>query len=200
MFRRFSHAIICTVIFVLMGAVTYAGYGYMKKSERSITPIPDQAVLVFIRNYSFGSSNAASVFDVSEKETKFIGILYNNETKIVYDVAPGEHAFMVVGESADFLKATVLAGKIYYSLVQARIGMWKDRFSFRPLRQSDLASHQFADWDQHSILVDNTPESEEWAKRNSSDIDGKRSRYWAAWNALSPELQESMTLNPEDGR
>ncbi len=63
MFRRFSHAIIFTVIFVLMGAVTYAGYGYMKKSERLITSIPDQAVLVFIRNYSFGSSNA-SVFDV----------------------------------------------------------------------------------------------------------------------------------------
>jgi hypothetical protein len=200
MFQKVSRAVMFIMVFILMGAITYAGYGYMIKSERPITPKQDQTLLVFMRCYSFGSPSAASVFDVSENETKFIGILYNNGTKIMYNVAPGEHTFMVVGESADFLKATVLAGKIYYSLVKPRTGWWKDRFSFRPLRQSDLASPDFSDWDTHTVLVDNTPESEEWAKRNSPDIEGKRARYLPAWNALSLELRESMTLNPEDGR
>ncbi len=200
MFRKISYAAIFIMAFILMGAVTYAGYGYMAKSDRSIISAPDRAVLVFMRRYSFGSSNASSVFDVSENETKLVGILYNNETKIMYDVAPGEHTFMVVGESADFLKATVLAGKIYYLLVQPRVGFWKDRYSFRPLRQSDLASPDFSDWDQHTVLVENTPQSEEWARKNSLDIERKRARYWPIWNALSLELRESMTLKPEDGR
>lgn len=200
MFRKISYAAIFIMTFILMGAVTYAGYGYMAKSDRSIMSAPDRAVLVFMRRYSFGPSNASSVFDVSENETKLVGILYNNETKIMYDVAPGEHTFMVIGESADFLKATVLAGKIYYLLVQPRVGFWKDRYSFRPLRQSDLASPDFSDWDQHTVLVENTPQSEEWARKNSPDIERKRARYWPTWNALSLELRESMTLKPEDGR
>jgi hypothetical protein len=200
MFRKVSRAVMFIMVFILMGAITYAGYGYMMKSERVITPKPDQALLIFMRCYSFRSPSAASIFDVSESETKFIGILYNNGTKITYDVAPGEHTFMVVGESADFLKATVLPGKIYYSLVKPRMGMWKDRFSFRPLRQSDLVNAEFSDWDTHTVLVDNTPESEDWAKKNSPDIEGKRARYLPAWNALSLELRESMTLKPEDGR
>ncbi len=200
MFRKISYAAIFMMTFILMGAVTYAGYGYMAKSDRSIMSAPDRAVLVFMRRYSFGSSNASSVFDVSENETKLVGILYNNETKIMYDVAPGEHTFMVVGESADFLKATVLAGKVYYLLVEPRVGFWKDRYSFRPLRQSDLASPDFYDWDQHSVLVENTLRSEEWARKNSPDIERKRARYWPTWNALSLELRESMTLKPEDGR
>ncbi len=200
MFRKISYAAIFIMAFILMGAVTYAGYGYMAKSDRSIMSVPDRAVLVFMRRYSFGFSNASSVFDVSENETKLVGILYNNETKIMYDVAPGEHTFMVVGESADFLKATVLAGKIYYSLVEPRVGFWKERYSFRPLRQSDLASPDFSDWDQHAVLVENTPRSEEWARKNSPDIERKRARYWPTWNALSLELRESMTFKPEDGR
>jgi hypothetical protein len=199
MFRKVLHAVIFIVVFILMGAITYAGYGYMAKSERQITPEPDQGLVVFMRYFSLDSYNAASVFDVSENETKFLGILYNG-TKIMYNVAPGEHTFMVVCESADFLKATVLAGKTYYSLVKARTGVWKSRFSFRPLRQSDLESPKFLDWDTHTVLVDNTSKSEEWAMRNSPDIEAKRTRYLPAWNALSLKLRESMTLNPEDGR
>ncbi len=33
-----------------------------------------------------------------------------------------------------------------------------------------------------------------------TDIERKRARYLPKWNALSLKVQESMTLNPEDGR
>jgi hypothetical protein len=199
MFRKISHAMIFIMIFILMGAITYASYGYMMKSEHQILAPPDQSLIVFMRASSLGRAISASVFDVSDNNTKFIGIMYYG-TKVAYNVTPGEHTFMVVSESADFLKATVLAGKTYYVLVTPRMGVWKARFSFQPLRQANLDSKGFQKWDSHTQLVENTPESENWAMKNSPDIEAKRARYWPAWNALSPEVQESMTLNPEDGR
>jgi hypothetical protein len=98
------------------------------------------------------------------------------------------------------LKATVSAGKTYYVLVTPRMGVWKARFSFQPLRQANLDNKDFQKWDTHTDFVENTPQSQEWAKKNSPDIEGKRARYWPVWQALSPEVQASMTLNPEDGR
>jgi hypothetical protein len=183
---------------MLLGLTAYAS-SLMVKVERSITPKPDQALIVFMRSSSLGSAISASIFDVSGDETKFIGIIRNG-TKISYDIAPGEYTFMVISESADFMKATVSAGKTYYALVTPRMGAWKARFSFKPLRQADLVSTNFLKWDSKTYVVDNTPASEAWATKNAADITTKRVRYWPAWLALSPQLQDSMTLNLEDGR
>jgi hypothetical protein len=187
------------IVFLIFGLTAYARSATMARVDQPLIPKPDQALIVFMRASNMGAAISSSLFDVSTDETKFIGV-FKSGVKVAYDVAPGEHTFMVIGESADFMKATVSAGKTYYALVTPRMGWNKARFSLRPLRQSDLTSADFSKWDSATHLVDNTPETEEWAQKNASDIEAKRARWYSAWSALPPEKLESMTLYPEDGR
>jgi hypothetical protein len=198
MIRKLFRVIVIMMLVMLLGVTTYASSGMMAKSDRTLVPKPDQALIVFLRSTFVGNAISASIFDVSGEETKFIGII-KNRTKIVYDLTPGEHTFMVVSEAADFMKATVVAGKTYYALITPRTGAWKARFSFKPLRQSDLATQDFVKWDSRTELVDNTPESEAWAAKHAADINNKRAKYWTVWSGKSSERQEVQTLNPEDG-
>lgn len=63
--------------------------------------------------------------------------------KFVYEVDPGEYVFMVNTEAADFLKAKVIAGKIYYISMYSRFGVWEARYSFFPQRQADFLGKEF---------------------------------------------------------
>jgi hypothetical protein len=199
MFRKVFLVMCILALMMLLGATTYASNGMMIKSERTIAPQPEQALLVLLRSTLAGCAISASVFDVTGEETKFIGIIRNG-TKLIYDLTPGEHTLMVISESADFMKVTVEAGKTYYALVTPRMGAMKARFSFKPLRQTDLASSNFAKWDEKTELVENTSESEAWAVKNAPDINRKREKYWPAWTAKPLAEQEEQTLKVEDGR
>lgn len=200
-------AIFVVIAILLLGFTVYADFGYMTKSDRALTPKTEQALIVFMRpKPSLGRAlwtddfgQAISVYDVTNKESKFIGILYK-DTKICYDLEPGEYTFMVIGAVADFMKATVEAGKTYYVLLLPRVGTWKARFSFQPLRRSDLESSDFSKWDSKTVLIENTSDSQAWAKEKAEEIEAKRADSWPAWCKLSPETQAEMTLNPEDGR
>lgn len=176
-----------------------AGPGTMQKADTAPAAKPDQALIVFMRSTFVGSAISASVFDVSAKETKFVGLV-NNGTKIGYFVPPGQHTFMVVSEAADFMQANVVAGKTYYALVTPRMGMWKARFSFKPVRGTELGGADFAGWDSGTQFVVNSPESTSWAAQNGIDIAQKRAAYWPEWNTKSEEARAEQTLNPSDGR
>lgn len=158
-----------------------------------------ESMVVFMRPSGFGGAIAASVFDVSGPETKFIGIV-NSGTKVAHAVQQGQHTFMVVSEAADFMQATVAAGRTYHALVTPRPGMWKARFSFRPVRQGELDGSEFAGWSAATQFVANSPETLSWAAQNAADVSSKRFQYWPEWNA-KPEVQRaSQTLNGEDGK
>lgn len=193
-------------VIILLGATGHAFLMLMARSDRALTPQPDQALIVFMRpKPSFGralwsddSGQLISIHDVTTSETKFIGIL-ERSTKIGYDVAPGEYTFMVASEAADFMKATVSAGKTYYAILLPRTGFMKARFSFQPLRRSDLAGEEFSQWNSGTFLVKNTPKSEDWAKKEAEKIEEKQMKYWPDWVALPLETRNTMTLNSEDG-
>ncbi len=181
-----------------IGLAACGGAQMMKADQPSIIK-QDEAMVVFMRSSALGSAIAASVFDVGGPETKFIGIL-NNGTKIAHPVKPGEHTFMVIGESADFMQATVLSGRTYYALVTPRMGVWKARFSFRPVRQIELGGYEFARWDSGTHFVTNSPETLHWASQNAAEINSKRTQYWADWISKPAGQRASQTLNPQDGR
>lgn len=184
---------------VALAAAGCAGPGTMQKSEQAPAAKPDQALVVFMRSTFVGSAVSASVFDVSGKDTRFVGLV-NNGTKIGYHVPPGQHTFMVVSEAADFMQANVTAGKTYYALVTPRMGMWKARFSLKPVRGAELAGSEFAGWDSGTQYVVNSPESQAWAAANGADIAQKRAVYWPEWSGKSAEARAQATLNAEDGR
>ena len=191
-----TRAFLMVVALALAGC---AGPGSMQKADQAPAVKPDQALIVFMRSTFVGSAVSASVFDVTSKDTKFVGIV-NNGTKVGYYVPPGQHTFMVVSEAADFMQATVAAGKTYYALVTPRMGMWKARFSLKPVRGSELGGSDFAGWDSGTQFVVNSAQSKDWAAANGADIAQKRAAYWPEWNSKAAEARAEQTLNVNDGR
>lgn len=176
-----------------------AGSAAMVKSAGPAAAKPNEATVVFMRSSFYGGAISASVFDVSQPRTRFVGVM-NSGDKLAYVVPAGDHTFMVVSESADFMKATLLPGRTYYALVTPRMGAWKARFSFRPLRQPDLAGADFADWDKNTQWVETGAEAVAWADRNAADVEGKRAKYWPEWSSKDVVQRNSQTLNAADGR
>ena len=183
------------IAFLSISLAACGGAQMVKTSEAPVIRA-DESMVVFMRSSFMGSAISASVFDVSGPETKFIGIV-NNGTKVGYPVKPGLHTFMVVSESADFLQANVVSGKTYYAMVTPRMGAWKARFSFKPVRQGD---GDFAGANSGTSFVVNSPETRNWAAQNAADIASKRTQYWADWSNKPAGDRAAQTLNAEDGR
>jgi hypothetical protein len=164
------------------------------------TAATGESKVVFMRAANYAFAVAASLFDVTDSGApKFIGIIRAHQ-KIVYPVGPGQHTFMVVSEAADFMQATVIGGKTYYALITPRMGAWKARFSFRPVRAGELDGSQFASWDRGTRVVTNTPSTLNWAQANAASVAEKRDRWWPEWSGKPESARASQTLNAEDGR
>lgn len=193
--RTLSIALSSTVLLALTGCGSTA----MIKSDKAVKVNQGEATIVFMRASMLGAAITAAVYDVTEPESKFIGLI-DHSSKLAYSVTPGEHTFMVVSEAADFMKVTASAGKTYYALVTPRPGAWRARFSFKPLRQADLNGPDFPKWDSGTQLMENSPKSEAWAAHNASSVNAKRASYWAEWSGKAAVQQDSQTLREEDGR
>lgn len=163
----------------------------------------DQALMVFMRPSNYGGAIQASVYEVEGTGNDFIGIVSAN-TKIAHLVEPGEHLFMVVGENADFVNATVEAGKTYYVLVSPRVGMWKARFSLLPIHSDadakySLQSADFLEWQRDTRWVETTASAEGWYQSHKADIAAKQADYTQKWNEASAEQKAELTIHVEDG-
>lgn len=178
--------------------------GHMKVApEAEPKATDDKALLVFIRPSALGAAVQASLYDVTNDDVEFIGIS-SYQTKVPYMVEPGEHKFMVVGESADFMKATLEAGKTYYAVVSPRMGFWKARFSFKPIRRTGegeftVSSEEFASWLKNGKFVEKQPTADIWFEENKADIRAKRDKYWPAWEGKEASEQQNQTMNADDG-
>jgi len=160
------------------------------------TPDSDKSLIVFMRPSGIGFGVQSSVFEVIGSNVKLAGIVAAKK-KVTYQVDPGEHLFMVVGESADFMSAELEAGKTYYALVTPRMGLWKARFSLEPVHYDKLKSEQFADWLDTCEWVKISPTSESWVNSNMSSIQSKRLEYYKDW--MDKDENERPKLLPQDG-
>ncbi|MFZ5799714.1 MAG: hypothetical protein C4563_06630 [Desulfobulbus sp.] len=173
-------------------------------ARQSLPPAdPGKSQVVFLRSSIVGSAIQSSVFDVTSGTPVFIGIVSHN-TKVRYPTEPGLKTFMVVSEAADFMQAELAPGKTYYGIVTPRMGVWKYRFSLRPIKKDPAAefsttSEEFADWLAGTKLVEKTPEAEQWATENSVDVLDKYHQYWSKWQGKTETEKEQLTLRPEDG-
>jgi len=163
---------------------------------------PGKAQIVFLRSSFVGSAIQASIFDATG-DTRFIGILSNGK-KISHMVEPGEYTFMVVSEAADFMPATLDAGKTYYAVITPRMGAWKARFSMKPVRNGgtgdfQVGSSEFRQWLSENEFTENTPESRAWFEENQASVEEKRADYWEVWLTKPEADKAERTLNAEDG-
>lgn len=177
----------------------------MKPSENQTLAVPaaESSRVVFLRPSSFGGAIQATLYEISAAEPDFIGII-STDTKIAYDTTPGPHRFMVESEAADFMEATLSAGKTYYAVVTPRMGAWKARFSLWPVKAApnakfSLQSAEVQGWIKGGKFVSNTPESEQWFTENRPSIVQKQTDYLAVWKGKTPAEVAERTLDESDG-
>ncbi len=190
-------AVLCLAVLLSGCAGTVSNMRAVSADQVTDTPAEGKAMVIFLRPSTLGFAIQSSVFDVTGADPKLVGIVAAKK-KVAYQAEPGNHLFMVVGESADFMYADLAAGKTYYALVTPRMGMWKARFSLRPVHAAELNGAQLKEWLDGCEWVEKSPESDAWAAANRASIASKRAEYYAKWTA-KPET-ERPKLWPQDGR
>lgn len=195
-----------SAVLVVVGTLLLTGCSSMMQpvDNQAVQPsAQDGAQVVFMRSAFTAKAIDASLYDVTDGQTRFIGIMANG-TKVAYPTAPGHRTFMVVSEAADFLEADLAPGKTYHSMVTPRMGMWKARFSMWPVARDAKAeyssqSSDFKDWIADTKLVTNSPKSLNWFESNKDSVEAKRAEYWPVWQKKSPADLQLRTLHAADG-
>jgi len=121
------------------------------------------------------------VYDVTNEsaDPALVGIVSAGK-KIGLTAPPGQRRFMVVSEAADFMDAELVAGKTYYALVTPRMGMWRVRFSLRPMNASDP---ELLNYLTTTNWVENTATSAAWSRENMFSVKAKKAEYLVEWLA-----------------
>ena len=165
----------------------------------SVVTAPDsgQSMVVFMRPSSFGFAIQSSVFEIAGDTPSLVGIV-SAKTKVAHQVAPGEHLFMVIGESADFMSADLEPDKTYFALVTPRMGAWKARFSLKPVHADTLDSSDFNEWFNSCEWVEKIPEADNWASANMPSIKSKQTKYYEKW--MGKDESARPRLLPQDGK
>jgi hypothetical protein len=159
------------------------------------TPAANQAVVVFLRPSGWGSLTQSSVFEVTDPGDPLLVGIVAAKMKLAYRTTPGHHVFMSVGENADFMDATLEAGKVYYASLVAGPG-YKARFILKPAHADQRAD--VAGWLAETSWVVTTSDSQRWADENAASIGKKRAVYWPQWRDGKLGPREALTA--EDGQ
>ena len=188
-------ALMAMVLVLVACAGPLRGMREVPVSQVRTTPPAHQAAIIFLRPSTMGYAIASSVFELRDDGERFIGIVPAKK-KLVHHVDAGRRRFMVVSEAADFMDAELETGKTYYALVTPRMGVWKARFSLRPVMATELDGQHFREWLEACEWIENTEETREWARSNSHDIQHKRVEYLRKWEPRG----DKPTLQAVDGR
>lgn len=188
-------------VFLLFGC---ASNPMMVSNEVAVDNVDARkAQVVFMRDSFLGAAINASLYDVSDRDPVFIGII-SNGTKVLYTTESGDHRFMVVSEAADFMEATLAPGKTYYSLVTPRMGAWKARFSLWPVKSDSnaefrLGSEEFLRWTKSTKIAKMSPKAQAWYDANRNSVLLKQRKYWPVWQQKSEIDIAQRTLDWNDG-
>lgn len=175
--------------FALVAALGLAATGcgtikYMKEMPEGTAvaaPRPGKAMVVFMRSTALAQAVTASVFEIKNDNPELVGLVANN-TKVAYEVDPGERLFMVVSETADYMSADLAPNLTYYAFVTPRMGAWRARFSLAAVNRGGPRSQAAQACLRDCRLVEKTAESEAWARDNMSDVRSKHKEVYPRWN------------------
>lgn len=159
-------------------------------------PAQGKAQVVFLRPQSAAYAIQSSVFEIIDNKPKIAGVI-PAKAKFVYEVDAGEHLFMVLGESGDFMSASLEAGKTYYALVRPRMGFWKARFSLDPVHKNEQDNDDLEDWLNDCRLVEVSEATDRWAQNNATDIEETYIKYYQDW--MEKDVEDKPKLFLEDG-
>ena len=190
--RRTVLVAFLAVTAVLLNACASTQMTEVTAEQRIAEPAPGKSLIYLIRPSMFGGAIQSTVYDGDE----YIGTV-SADTHIAYQAEPGAHMFMVIGESADFMQAELLAGRTYSAVVAPRMGIWKARFSFRP-NNGEFTDAQIREWLESTREVTVNDEGLRWARDNAASIQQKKAEYLPVWQA-KPDA-EKQVLRADSGR
>lgn len=198
--HRLCLALVVSALALLGGCAGTVKHMQPSALEKTATvkPDPGKALLVFMRPSGLGFAVQSSVFKANPVGTGSLVGIVAAKAKVAYQVEPGQHLFMAIGESAEFMTADVLAGKTYYVRVEPRMGMWKARFALEPVKAAMLDSAELGNDLADCSWVERTTDSERWARENLSSVEAKRAEYYPKWQAEATDRKAA--LLPVDGR
>lgn len=156
-----------------------------------------KSMIIFLRPSGLAYAIQSSVFEIKGDKPTLVGIIAAKK-KVSYQLEPGKHLFMVIGENADFMSANLEANKTYYALISPRMGLWKARFSLQPIHTNKLKSAEFIAWLKGCERVEKTSDSDKWAISNMPSIQSKYHEYYAEW--VNKVLSEKPHLLSQDGK
>jgi hypothetical protein len=161
---------------------------YSRPTNMTIAVAPENKSLIyFIRPQEQGHLINAAVYDGDE----FIGFVPYKQ-KLPYYAAPGQHRFMVVSETADFMDADLLPNKTYY--VQVKL-IWSERFLLLPITKYELTTNEVTTWIEEARLIENKPGAYDWANENRQSVLEKKDVYLKQW--LKKDKSEQPNIKPD---
>jgi hypothetical protein len=167
------------------------------KDARTPVPLLGQAVVEFLRPNEDNSMTQSTVYDMRSDGDHFVGVV-SGSSRVAWMTPAGEHTFMVIGESADFMYANLTEGKTYYVLVDPRVGWFKSRFSLLPVRRKQIGTPEFTQWESVEMLGQG-PDCVRWAHENVDSIVQKRNQYLPRYYQDSEWIRKDNGLHAEDG-
>ena len=138
----------------------------------AVTQQADAATVTFFRTSVFGSAIQAPVAEGRGSDVDFVGIV-SKGYRVRHSITPGEHMFVVGGESSNLIKGTFEPNKNYYVLISPRMGWLKARFAFEPLSKEKLADESVQAEIRNCQLMTPNEAGLEWFESNRGSMRGK---------------------------
>lgn len=162
-----------------------------------------KATMVFYWTSFWGTGLQAALYDVTDDDPGFIGVISANE-KIAYVAPPGKRRYMVIHNTAHFMDANTSAGRTYYVLVSFRKNnsfvVRPNRFELRPMPAWKLKRRENLD---NVKWAESTRATQIWAEKLERDTDRLRREDLVRWqksiSGWSPRKKRKRSINPEDG-
>lgn len=198
-------ALFITSVLVLTGCSATGKYTQPAVQTNHVVK-SDKAAIVFFRASSYGGAITSPLVEVDQDgNSTLVGILGPKEKMVKY-VEPGEHTFMIVGENADFMKANVEAGKVYYGIIRPRMGIWKARFSLTPFKVKpedddfNLDGKNLVKWLKECKYTEPNDQAFAWHKTKNIELLELYKEYMPVWQRKSASQREAATLTIKDGK
>jgi len=160
----------------------------------AINPMPDQAVVVFMRPSNYGGN---VMFSVIDGQRRFLGDL-NGRQYFVTTFPPGEYRFVVHAENNDMMRAQLTAGRVYYVLVAVRMGVWSARASISGLTPNREEWVNLQPWIESSTQMESDMASGQ-AAMNAAEIGEWITEAELSFANISDDERALRIVGPTDG-
>lgn len=184
--------------FLGISLLTGCASSYMSPVESPSEPVPTNATVTFFRSSIFGAAVQAPVAKEGiEKTIEPVGVV-SVSYKVRQEVAPGEHTYIVGGESSSLIKGDFKENKHYYVRVEPRLGLWKSRFALIPLTKEELSKQNIQEEIKSCKLMELNESGIQWFKEHDQSM---RDKLANAIEGYEDDVKDgdAVYIQPQDG-